>query len=194
MNGSSTLLAAACFAMVGCEFGGPYESSGFDPLDAAGGVGTDLPVQSSGRQPGEFVNASGSGTAFFKSKPAGDANADRLLVAGTPMKVISDDGSYVKVELDSGEIGYVPSVMVMGENDADSYATGDEYQIYPPVDEVVPLEADPNEDSDIPVLPPTIDPDAPADLPALPDDAPTPGLGAEPPLEAPEVDAEPASE
>ncbi len=189
-------LPVACLSMVSCELGGPYNSGGFDPLDPAGGGGASVPVVNSGFRPGEFVRAVSGSTAFFKNKPSGDATADRLLPANTMMKVISDDGSFVKVELDSGELGYVPSVMVMGKDAQATDYSGAEYQVYPPVEGVVPLAPETPADSDVPVVPPTIDPDAPADLPPLPDDAPTPGLGAEPALPEPESsgDAEPSDE
>jgi hypothetical protein len=34
------------------------------------------------------------------------------LVPGTQLKVLSEKGSYVKVETESGQIGYVPAIMV----------------------------------------------------------------------------------
>ena len=76
-------------------------------------------------------------TAFFKNRPKGDADADKLLVRGTSMKVISTADSYVKVELDSGEVGFVPSVMLEDPNAAAhgtaSRCNPDEFQVYPPV-------------------------------------------------------------
>jgi len=185
-----SLLPVACLSIVSCELGGPYNSGGFDPLDPAGGGGAGVAVANTGHRPGEFVTSVSPNTAFFKKKPSGDATADRLLSSGTAMKVISDDGSFVKVELDSGEVGFVPSVMVMGKDDQATQYSGSEYQVYPPVDGVIPLQADPNAvDPDVPLVPTTIDPDAPADLPPLPDDAPTPGLGAEPALPDPTTEA-----
>jgi hypothetical protein len=62
--------------------------------------------------PGEFVDASVDSASFFVQRPQGNADADKLLAAGTPMKVIQSDSSYVKVELDSGEVGFVPVMMV----------------------------------------------------------------------------------
>lgn len=186
MNRCISFLPVACLALASCELGGPYNSGGFDPLDPAGGGGAGVAVANTGYRPGEFVRSVSPNTAFFKKKPSGDATADRLLPADTMMKVISDDGSFVKAELDSGEVGFVPSVMVMGKEDQATQYSGSEYQVYPPVDGVIPLQGDPTTtDPDVPVVPPTIDPDAPADLPPLPDDAPTPGLGAEPPLPDP---------
>ncbi len=75
-------------------------------------------------------------TAFFTKRPRGDADADKLLARDTNMKVVSTDSSYVKVELDSGEVGFVPTVMV--EDPSAAPATVDtvnpnEFQVYPPV-------------------------------------------------------------
>ena len=38
---------------------------------------------------GQFVRAVMDNTAFFKERPKGDADADKLLARGTSMKVIS---------------------------------------------------------------------------------------------------------
>lgn len=176
------LAPATLLLVASCETGGPVSSSGFDPLDPAGGSRRSSGFSDNAYRPGEFVEALMDNTAFFKNRPSGNASADKLLSAGTGMKVIQDDGSYVKVELDSGESGFVPSVQVTGQGGA--APSGSEVQVWPPVESTVPLPAADGETppTDAPMLPPVIDPDAPAELPPLPDDAPTPGLGAEPPL------------
>jgi hypothetical protein len=195
-----SLLPAVCLAVVSCETGGNFASTGYDPLDAAGGGNrSTTPVSDTSYRPGEFVRAAMDNTAFFKSRPDGAGSADKLLPRESAMKVISDDGSYVKVELDSGEVGFVPVIQVVGQNDTAAMPYGnDAVQVWPPVESTIPLPpADgtaPAEGS--PMLPPTIDPDAPTDLPALPDDAPTPGLGPAPALPddapTPGLGAEPA--
>lgn len=48
---------------------------------------------------------------FFSSSPD-DNDADRLLRSGTSMTIISTDGNYLKVQLDSGEIGFVKPATV----------------------------------------------------------------------------------
>ena len=48
---------------------------------------------------------------FFRSIPKGNARADKVLAVATPLKVVSSKGAYVKVELDSGDVGYVPEIM-----------------------------------------------------------------------------------
>lgn len=127
-----------------------------------------------GYRAGEFVTAVMDNTGFYKERPEGEANADKLLKANTSMKVISDDGSFVKVELDTGEVGYVSTVQVMGENEGSNLPPGSEVQVWPPVDGGPIPVADPSEaDPDVPLVPTDIDPDAPIDEPILPDITPT---------------------
>ncbi len=87
------------------------------------------------------------------------------------MKVISTGESYVKVELDSGEVGWVPTVMVEDPNAAPASqplpypgANPGEYQVYPPlggfgapVPPTSPAELPPEG-----AIPTVIDPEAPA--------------------------------
>jgi hypothetical protein len=196
------LVPAVCLALVSCQSGGDFTSTGYDPLDAAGGGSrSTTPVSETSYRPGEFVRAAMDNTAFFRNRPDGSGSADKLLPRESAMKVISDDGSYVKVELDSGEVGFVPVIQVVGQNDSAAMPYGDDaVQVWPPVESTIPLPpADgtaPAADSGAPMLPPVIDPDAPTELPALPDDAPTPGLGSEPALPddapTPGLGAEPA--
>jgi hypothetical protein len=99
---------------------------------------------------GQFVRAAMDNTAFFKIKPNGSAQSDKLLPISTSMKMISESDSYVKVELDGGEVGFVPSMMV---EDASvpippAVTQPSEYQVYPPLPvtglgEPLPV-ADPN--------------------------------------------------
>ena len=51
-------------------------------------------------------------TAFYARSPKGDDQPNKVLPASTPLKVITTEGTYVKVELEDGAIGYVPSIMV----------------------------------------------------------------------------------
>lgn len=122
-------------------------------------------------------------TAFFKNRPTGNADADKLLPRGTSMKVISHNDSYVKVELDSGEVGYVPSVMLEDPNAAANSQTTrpGEFQVYPPLNDTnpplptgLPGAQPPNG-----AIPTVIDPEAPAATgpfaaPAAPKTAPAP--------------------
>lgn len=107
----------------GCgEFSGASGNGGYDPLLPPGGA-LGAAASQGGFAPGVFVETLSDGASFFFQRPQGSADANKLLAAGTPMKVIQSDTTYVKVELDSGEIGYVPLGMVAeravsnGQND-----------------------------------------------------------------------------
>lgn len=175
--------AILALAFSSCESGQTVNSGGFDPLVAPGSGRRSGDDVGGGHRPGQFVRATMDNVAFFKKRPSGNADADKLLTADTEMKVISDDGSYVKVELNSGEVGYVPSVLVADRNTPNelpggSLPTGNEIQVYPPL----PGTPDPN----IPDIPPVIDPEAPIAPPELPpstgSDVPLPPGGVDVPL------------
>ncbi len=163
------LSAIASLGLVACDtMTGPISSGDFDPLRPPGGnVGSNVSTVTTFKA-GQFVRASMNNTAFFKNKPKGDGDADKLLTQGTSMKVISTSGSYVKVELDSGEVGFVPSVMLEDPNAAASMPLTNpgEYQVYPPmpgtgIGEPLP----PLDPTGLPpdgAIPTVIDPDAPA--------------------------------
>jgi hypothetical protein len=90
------------------------------------------------------------------------------------MKVISSANSYVKVELDSGEIGFVPSVMLEDPNAAPATLTTNpgEYQVYPPLPGTgVGQPLPPLDPTGLPpegAIPTVIDPDAPVETAPLP--------------------------
>lgn len=161
------------FSLVACEtMNAPISSGSFDPLAPPGG--NVLPESGSfgpNISPGQFVSATIDNTAFYNTRPRGDADADKVLRRGTQMKVISLAGSYVRVELDSGEVGFVPSVMVENPSASTDLSPLDgAYQVYPhvPAGELPlmnPVEMPP--DGQIPVI---IEPDAPAPLPPGIDD------------------------
>lgn len=164
----------AALALVACEtFNAPLSDGGsFDPLGPPGGGirNTDTSFGPS-ITPGQFVTASIPNTAFYKNKPKGTEDADKLLNLGTNMKIVSNDGTYVKVELDSGEVGWVPSVMVATSSPELSPIDG-EYQVYPPVPDVGGLDplpvTDPGGSPPEGAIPTIIDPDAPIPLPGAP--------------------------
>lgn len=128
---------------------------------------------------GQFVRATMDNTAFFKNKPNGNSDADKVLKHGTSMKVISASGSYVKVELDNGEIGFVPAVMVEDPNAVPQtpMVGAGVYQVYPPlpqtgVGEPLPI-IDPTGLPPEGAIPTMIDPDAPAVVEPVPSVTPT---------------------
>lgn len=161
----------------------PMTTGSFDPLRPPGSGDSQLAVAGPGFTAGQFVSAVMNNTAFFNKRPKGDADADKLLARGTSMKVISSDDSYARVELDSGEIGWVPVVMVedpkaaagaAGAPDAaGAFDAGspNEIQVYPPLDGIPPT--DPSALPPGGAIPTVIDPEAAAPAP-LPDIAPPP--------------------
>ena len=88
------LSAIAVLSLVACDsMTGPITSGDFDPLRPPGGnIGPSL-QSTPAFKAGQFVRAALDNAAFFKVRPKGDADADKLLVRGTSMKVISYSGS-----------------------------------------------------------------------------------------------------
>ena len=113
-----------------------------------------------------------------------------VVARGTSMKVISTTDSYVKVELDSGEVGFVPAVMLENPNAAATYGTGvplnpNEFQVYPPVGgygEPLPP-VDPAGAPPEGAIPTVIDPEAPATNVPIPPVTPTTDTFPVPPVE-----------
>ena len=181
------LSLSVAFALVSCEtMNRPLTSSGsFDPLAAAGGGGSTVnTVSAHSFKPGQFVRSSIETTAFFIKRPKGDADADKILPRDTQMKIISSDASYVKVELDSGEVGFVPSVMVYDPNAPAAGLPEGNYTVYPPAGGEAPLPV--FDTSGLPPagsVPPVVDPNAPPFDPNAPGataPVPTPGAPAAP--------------
>ena len=112
-----TLPAAACLSIVSCDslsqpLGG---SDAYNPLDAPGGTIAADSADPYGPAftPGTFLQTVSPSTSFFNNYPKDDDQPSKILPDYTDVKVISSKGSYVKVEVvDSGEVGYVPSVML----------------------------------------------------------------------------------
>jgi len=176
-----SLLVPGSFALVlaSCETGEVTTSSDFDPL-LPPGAGRSTVAKRTGYKPGSFVRTSMDNVAFFSKRPKGDVEAEKQLAENTEMKVISDDGNYVKGELNSGEVGFVLSVQVTdGQAGAvPLVGSGNEFQVYPPAPGSVPPVIDPN----APTIPPVIDPNA--TVPTVPDAPAVPELEnpAAPPL------------
>lgn len=148
---------------------GPTGFDTIDPLRAPGSNTSASSIETEGFSAGQFVRAAVDNTAFYLKRPKEDADADKLLRRGTSMKVISASGNYLKVELDSGEVGFVPPVMVEDGNsgaiDTSSYPINpNEIQLYPllpgstqPLPPVGPGEQPPSG-----AIPTVIDPEAPS--------------------------------
>jgi len=178
MKGIPATLAVIVLGLAACDtMNRPITSGDFDPLRPPG---SDLSTEAAAGpvfKAGQFVKAVMDNTAFFKTKPKGDMDADKLLARGTSMKVISTSESYVKVELDSGEVGWVPTVMVEDPNaspqeQAQPFGAPNpgEYQVYPPLGgygaampPVTPAELPPEG-----AIPTVIDPEAPTSAEPVP--------------------------
>ena len=97
--------AAIVLGLAACDtMNRPISSGDFDPLRPPGSDNYGSSQSAATFAAGSFVRAAMNNTAFFKNRPKGSADADKLLTRGTSMKVISHRDSYVKVELDSGEV------------------------------------------------------------------------------------------
>ncbi|MDP4623937.1 MAG: hypothetical protein NWT08_02240 [Akkermansiaceae bacterium] len=175
MKSFSLLMLPAALAMVACEtMNAPLSSSSFDPLRPPGTGLQDTSQSDSGLTPGQFVTVSIPNTPFYKDKPKDNQDADKLLDVGTAMKVVSVESNFVKVEMDSGETGYVPSVMInTSSEESIEYLPGDGmFPVYPPLPEgggVEPLPMlDPNGLPPSDAIPTIIDPDAPIPDPTAP--------------------------
>jgi hypothetical protein len=114
---SHVLMWCGAVSLTSCsDFNGPLGGGSFDPLNTAGyqqqrddaGMGGNYQFKA-----GQFVTAASNSTAFFNRKPTGNADADSLLSAGTTMRVIKTEGSFVKVELDNGSVGYVAAALLL---------------------------------------------------------------------------------
>ncbi|MCX6876744.1 MAG: hypothetical protein NTW21_23480 [Verrucomicrobia bacterium] len=198
MNLLPFLSASAVLGLVACDsMNAPFSSSDFNPL-LPPGSGIKMPGTQPSFRPGDHVRATMDKTAFFEQLPKGDADADKTLIRDTRMKVLRVAGSYLQVELDTtGEVGYVPSVMV--ENPSAPPPTlpgspdGLQYPLPPGTVPVPPLPAvDPSQLPPDGAIPTVIDPEAPAPptppTPAVPAPTPTPDPtpSVEPKVEAPE--------
>ncbi|WP_341406452.1 hypothetical protein [Luteolibacter soli] len=174
MNRYFLTLAPLAFVMASCETSTVVSGGSFDPLATPGSTRTPT-ASARGLKPGSFVQASME-TAFFKGRPSGSSTAEKMLPANTEMKVINDDGSYAKVELTSGEVGFVPSVLI-GNQGAQSQVSPNAIQVYPAAPGSIPPVVDPG----APTIAPVIDPDAPMVVPEnVPDVPPVPDAGPAP--------------
>lgn len=157
----SALTSCAMLAMVSCEdMNGVGQSSGFDPLQVPGAQSdANEPTGPPRIRPGQFVTAAIDNTVFYNQRPGPEAEADKLLKRGTSMRVINATGSLLRVELDSGEVGFVPSVMAE-QSDSVPVTTPTPAEFKPTQFQQPPLEPLPEHfPSDI--LPDVIEPELP---------------------------------
>lgn len=175
MNRISACAAVGVLCLAACDtMNQPLTSRDFDPLRPPGSGNRGQANVTPQFRAGQLVRAAVDHTAFYKARPKANQDADKLLRAGTAMKVITTADSYLKVELEaSGEVGYVPAVMVEAPTAAPSQPT-----YYPSEVPFLPATGD-NEGQMLPLIPsgeqppegaiPTvIDPDAPANTTPVP--------------------------
>ena len=173
--GAASVLLVSCGAF--SNFGKPL-SGDFDPLSSPGGSAAVQPgaaVVAPTYKSGQWVETAMANAAFFKAIPRGNARADKVLPAATPMKVVSTKDTYVKVELDSGEVGYVPEIMVIARgSSAPGPVVPDYTPIPPPVDPATgtPTPA-PTPGGVPPVVPVVPPPGPPAPAPGFPGTVPS---------------------
>lgn len=190
-----TLMGAMAVVVSSCGQFGSLNNKNFDPatnpLDSPGSQ-RRLQATTQKFTPGTWVKVIDSNAGLFSRVPDGNDQPLEQLPIGSELKVVGNSGSYVKVETESGDIGYVPEIMV-----ADPAALIEEELPFidpiqpgpPPVDPIDPtLPGDLAPEPDVPplevednVLPPTLDP------------TPVPEVGPGPAL-TPEVEEAPEPE
>lgn len=115
-------LVALAFTALSCgslkKFNWSLSDNGFDPLTSPGSSSAAIAPATPSYKQGQWVETSMPNATFFKAFPKGSAVADKVLSVATPMKVVSSRETYLKVELDSGDVGYVPEIMVTGRSSA----------------------------------------------------------------------------
>lgn len=142
-------LVAGSLALVSCDSMNEPLTSGYNPLDPPGGASTRLQdPYGPAFVPGSFLQTVSPSTAFFAKFPGMEDQPSKILPDYTDVKVISTRDVYVKVEVvDTGEVGYVPSVM-LGEK-----RSPDEVPVTPGLGEVLVTPGIGNGDEVPPVLP-----------------------------------------
>lgn len=111
------LLVLLALSLVSCDsLNQPLGSGDSNPLDAPiANAPREVVEEPSVSQhiPGTFLQTESAQTSFFSFYPKVQDQPSKILPDYTDVKVISNKGSYVKVEVvDSGEVGYVPAVML----------------------------------------------------------------------------------
>ena len=183
------------------SFTEPMEGD-FDPLSPPGsGLKREASLVNNYHfQPMQYVTAASNSTAFFNKRPTGNAEAEELLAAGTSMRVVKTEGSFVKVELDNGKVGYVAAALLTDGN-ASANGTGNAVQVYPPIggDGTLPMPAAGMPADLLPASSPISPTDVSTGAPLPPITAPTlpdmtPSKGATPNIELPPSSVEQEAE
>ncbi len=109
----------------------PLSGNGADPLASPLSNLKDTKKQSLANTPstsftpGTWVETAMPDAEFYRKYPLFGGRPDRNLQVASQAKIISYRGKYAKVELDTGDVGYVPSLMLIekGEDNDDYYSS-----------------------------------------------------------------------
>ena len=84
-----------------------------DPLDSPGSQRRGE-VRNEGPRyaPGSYVEVTDANAGLYRRFPDEEAQPSLKLASGMQLKVLKERGSYLQVETASGEIGFVPAIMV----------------------------------------------------------------------------------
>lgn len=120
---AATLSLASC-AQIASTLQEPITSD-YNPLDGPSVASNrNKSFQPTGPtyKSGEWVETAMPNSTFFRKIPRGNASADQVLSKGSPLKVISTKGTFLKVETEGGSVGYVPAIMVAEPSSASDTA------------------------------------------------------------------------
>lgn len=169
-------LAGAAAAMVSScgNLATSLNSQNFDPttnpLDSPGSDTTSPSTVEVGPkyEPGSFVVVTDGNAGLYRRTPRGAEQPDQRLMLGTPLKVVGSSGSYLKVETEGGDIGFVPAIMVGDRAPTPAARSTGSPSMGSAPESIEPIESiNPN---DLTPLPPAPGPDflAPAPEPEVP--------------------------
>ena len=134
-----TIPLVAC-ALVSCDFNQPLPNNGYNPLSYPGGnqSATTNPY-SSLFTPGAFLQTVSPMTAFYYNYPKDMEQPNKTIPQNTDVKVISTKGTYIKVEVvHSGDVGYIPSVMLGSKRSPDEVPVTTDRRGYPVTPGITP--------------------------------------------------------
>lgn len=109
------------FGLLNCSQNRSLNDNSIDIMSPAGGSRKaidDEQISNMQIKPGEFLTIYIPNTGFYNQRPVSDTDADQLLALGSNIKVIRSDSSYTQVELDSGRIGWVATIMLNAQKNA----------------------------------------------------------------------------
>ncbi len=165
LMGAMAVMVSSCGGLATSQGSQNFDPS-IDPLDSPGRRTTK--VTEPKYTPGSYLEVTDTNAVLYRRYPRGNVQPDQSLAMGTQLKVVGEQGSYVKVETEGGQIGFVPAIMV------GTRLTGNELPLIP---------IDPSGQG-------PIDPIDPSGLTPLPPGSP---LGGDPGFVAPDPEVPPIS-